>query len=106
MDPGWQLGIWGDRAGGRIPRYLSDFWRRENEVWGDCRGRMDWGSTFKPKGEEELCVVFTDRWTGEEVRGCDEKGRADTNPLRTFEREMGGKREGGAEMIYPRTEVI
>ena len=61
MDPGWQLGIWGDRAGGRIPGYLSNFWRRENEVWGDGRGRMDWGSTLKPKGKEELCVVFANR---------------------------------------------
>jgi len=60
MDPSGKLGVWGDSTGGRIPRDLSDPWRRVDEVWGDGRGRMDWGSTLKPKGKEKLCVVFAD----------------------------------------------
>jgi len=38
MDPGGQLGVWGDRSGDRVPRDLSDLWRREYEVRGDGRG--------------------------------------------------------------------
>jgi len=61
VDPGGQLGVWGDRAGGRVPGNLSDLWRREDKVRGDGRGRMDWRSALKPKGKEELCVVFANR---------------------------------------------
>ena len=61
MDPGGELDVWGDRAGGRVPRNLSDLRRREDKVGGDGRGRMDWGSTLKPKGKKELCVVFANR---------------------------------------------
>lgn len=106
MDPGGQLGVWGDRTGGGIPRYLGDLWRRENEVRGDGRGRMDWGSTLKPKGEEELCVVFADRWTREEVRGRGERERKDANPLRTLKKGRWGKERRGAGMICPRDGVI
>jgi hypothetical protein len=95
MDPGGKLGVWGDCAGERIPRDLSDLWRRENEVWGDGRGRMDWGSALKPKGKEKLCVVFADRWVGSEVRGRDEKEREGANPLQTFKRGRWGKERRG-----------
>jgi len=61
MDPGGELNVWGDRAGGRVPRNLGDLWRREDKVWRDGRGRMDWWGALKPKGKEELCVVFADR---------------------------------------------
>ena len=61
LDPGRKLGIWGDCTGGGIPRDLSDFWRRINEVWGDGRGCMDWGGALEPKGKEKLCVVLADR---------------------------------------------
>lgn len=61
MDPGRKLSVWGDGAGCRVPRDLGDLRGRENEVWGDSRGRMDRGSALKPKGEEKLCVVFADR---------------------------------------------
>ena len=105
MDPGGKLGIWGDCTSGGIPRDLSDFWRRVNEVWRDGRGRMDWGSALKPKGKEKLCVVFADRWIRGEVRGGEEKGRKDADPLRTFER-WGGKREGDTRVICPRDGVI
>ena len=106
MDPGGKLGIRGDRTGGGIPRDLSDFWRRVDEVWGDGCGRMSWGSALKPKGKEKLCVVLADRWMGKEVRGDEEKGRKDADPLRTSRREMGGKREGNTKVIYPRDGVI
>lgn len=52
MDPSGKLGIWGDCASGRIPRDLSDLWRRKDEVRGNSRRRMDWRSAFKPKGEK------------------------------------------------------
>jgi len=68
MDPRRKLGIWGDCTGRRVPRDLSDLWGRVNEVWGDGRGWMDWGSAFKPKGEKQLCVVFADRWIREGIR--------------------------------------
>ena len=61
MDPGGELGVWGDCAGGRVPRDLSDLGRREDEVRGDGRGWMDWRSALKPKGKKELCIVFADR---------------------------------------------
>ena len=61
MDPGGQLGVWGDRTGGGIPGDLGDLGRREDEVRGDGHGWMDWGSALKPKGKEELCVVLADR---------------------------------------------
>ena len=60
LDPGGKLSVCGDRTGLRIPRDLSDLWRRVNEVWGDGRRRMNWGSSLKPKGEEKLCVVLAD----------------------------------------------
>ena len=81
MDPGGQLDVWGDRAGGRIPRYLGDLWGRENEVWGDGRGRMDWGGTLKPKGKEELCVVLADRWIREKVRDRSDEGEKRREPF-------------------------
>lgn len=61
MDPSGKLGIRGDRTGGRIPGYLSDLWRRVNEVLGDGRRRVSWRSALEPKGKEKLCVVFADR---------------------------------------------
>ena len=42
----------------------------------------------------------------EEVRGGKDEGRRDTDPLQTFKREMGGKREGDTKVIYPRDGVI
>jgi hypothetical protein len=60
MDPGRKLGICCDCTGLGIPRDLSDFWGRENEVWGDSRGWMDWGSAFKPEGKKQLRIVFAD----------------------------------------------
>jgi len=81
MDPGGKLGVWGDCTGGGIPRDLSDFWRRVNEVFGDGRGRMDLGSALKPKGKEELCVVLADCWIKGEVRGGGEKGEKGRRPF-------------------------
>lgn len=81
MDPGGKLGIWGDCTGFRIPRDLGDLRRRINEVWGDSRRRMDWGSALEPKGKKKLCVVFADRWIREEIRGGDEKRRKRREPF-------------------------
>lgn len=81
MDPCGKLGVRGDCTGGGIPRDLSDFWRRVNEVFGDGRRRMDLGSALKPKGKEELCVVLADRWIRGEVRGGGEKGEKGRRPF-------------------------
>ena len=55
---------------------------------------MDWGSTFKPKGEEELCVVFTDRWTGERSEGATRKGEQTRTLCGHLRGRWGGREKG------------
>ena len=94
MDPGGKLDIWGDCASGGIPRDLSDFWRRVNEVRGDGGRRMGWGSALKPKGKEKLCVVFADRWIRKRLEEAKMRGEG-TQTLCRHSRERWGEREKG-----------
>jgi hypothetical protein len=61
-NPARELRVRGDGTSRGVPGNLSDLWGREDQICLDCRRWVDGGSTLKPVGEKQLCVVLADGW--------------------------------------------